>query len=323
MDGRADQSLLNNEATETSAQTGQAAPAAFPAAQLKKFAVAAALLTLGFAVPLWCLFRNAVSDDLYSYIPLMPAVSGYLAWLQKSGLTQSSPPAKWTAALFWVVGAAGATGYILLARTASPATIWNSLALGTFAWLTCLVGLGWWFLGRAAMRALAFPFCVLFCMVPFPVPVRDGMEAALQHGSALVAEWMYLLSGTPVLRDDVSFRLPGFSLRVAPECSGIHSTWILLITSLVAGHLILRRPWRRAVLCLVVIPLALLRNGFRVFVIGELCVHVGPQMIDSPIHHHGGPLFFVLSLVPFFLLLYYLRKREGTDVAGQEPRLEE
>jgi exosortase/archaeosortase family protein len=72
------------------------------------------------------------------------------------------------------------------------------------------------------------------------------------------------------------------------------------------------------VLCLAVIPLALLRNGFRVFVIGELCVHVGPQMINSPIHHHGGPLFFVLSLPPFFLLLYFLRK-DGQKASAVPP----
>jgi exosortase/archaeosortase family protein len=60
----------------------------------------------------------------------------------------------------------------------------------------------------------------------------------------------------------------------------------------------------------VVIPLGLLRNGFRVWVIGELCVRIGPQMIDSPIHHRGGPVFFVLSLVPLFLLLLYLSKCE-------------
>jgi hypothetical protein len=51
-------------------------------------------------------------------------------------------------------------------------------------------------------------------------------------------------------------------------------------------------------------------------VLGELCVHVNPGMIDSPIHHHGGPLFFILSLGPFFLLLYYLRKTEPTGAVG-------
>jgi exosortase/archaeosortase family protein len=53
-----------------------------------------------------------------------------------------------------------------------------------------------------------------------------------------------------------------------------------------------------------------LRNGFRIFTIGELCVHIGPEMIDSPIHHKGGPLFFALSLIPFFILLTWLHRSE-------------
>jgi exosortase/archaeosortase family protein len=59
-----------------------------------------------------------------------------------------------------------------------------------------------------------------------------------------------------------------------------------------------------------VIPLAIVRNAFRILVIGLLCVHVGPQMIDSIIHRRGGPLFFALSLGPLFLLLVWLRRQE-------------
>jgi hypothetical protein len=36
----------------------------------------------------------------------------------------------------------------------------------------------------------------------------------------------------------------------------------------------------------------------------------GPQMIDSPIHHRGGPIFFSLSLIPLFALLWWLRASE-------------
>jgi hypothetical protein len=34
-------------------------------------------------------------------------------------------------------------------------------------------------------------------------------------------------------------------------------------------------------------------------------------MIDGIIHRRGGPLFFALSLVPLFLLLWWLRGGEG------------
>jgi exosortase C (VPDSG-CTERM-specific) len=301
---------------ETSAQPS------FSTGQFQRFALAAALLTLGFGAPLWRLFWFAIGNDLQSFIPLMPVVSAYLAWTLKAERPACSSSARAVAAVFFLAGAAATVGYLILTHSSTRIPIENALGLAVVAWLLCLTGAGCWLLGGATMRALAFPFCLLCFMIPFPVAMRDGIETALQHGSAEVADWMFFLTGTPVLRNGMEFRLPGFSMQVAPECSGIHSTWVLLITSLVAGRMILQRPWKRALLCLAVIPLALLRNGFRVWVIGELCVHVSPRMIDSPIHHHGGPLFFVLSLGPFFLLLYYLRKGEQAGSAAQPTKSE-
>jgi len=75
--------------------------------------------------------------------------------------------------------------------------------------------------------------------------------------------------------------------------------------------MLLTSTWRRAVLVAFVIPLGIVRNGFRILVIGLLCVHIGPHMIDSVIHHRGGPIFFALSLIPLFLLLIWLRRSES------------
>jgi hypothetical protein len=33
-------------------------------------------------------------------------------------------------------------------------------------------------------------------------------------------------------------------------------------------------------------------------------------MINSPIHRRGGPVFFVASLIPLFVMLWWLRRRE-------------
>jgi exosortase/archaeosortase family protein len=59
-----------------------------------------------------------------------------------------------------------------------------------------------------------------------------------------------------------------------------------------------------------VIPLAIARNGFRILVIGLLCVYIGPHMSDSFIHHRGGPIFFALSLIPLSLFLFWLRRHD-------------
>jgi exosortase len=160
------------------------------------------------------------------------------------------------------------------------------------------------------MSAAAFPVAFLIFMVPLPDAAVDWLERASVIASAEATAVYFRLTGTPVLRDGTVFALPGIVLQVAQECSGIRSSWVLFITSLVASHVFLKTRWRKFVLVAFVIPLGILRNGFRILVIGLLCVHVGPGMIDSPIHHRGGPLFFVLSLFPLFLLLWWLRRQE-------------
>ena len=280
-----------------------------PSARLKKFLIATLVLVLCFSLPLYDLIRFAADDDLFSYILLIPVISVYLVWLQKKNLPHASGPATIWAAVFGTCGVA-----VMLVYWLTAPALWKAeedyLAMNIFAFLLFFAGICSLFWGKEIMRANAFPLGLLIFMIPFPIFVTQGIETFLQHGSAAVAAAMLRLSGMPLYQDGLIFQLPGITLRVARECSGIHSSLVLFITSLLAGHLFLRTSWKRTTLALVVIPLALLRNGFRVFVIGQLCVQIGPEMIDSPIHRHGGPLFFILSLIPFFLLLFYLRKSE-------------
>src|SRR4029077_20056026 len=159
----------------------------------------------------------------------------------------------------------------------------------------------------------AFPLAYLIVMVPMPDAMADALESASKYASAEVANVLFHLSGTPFLRAGRVFQLPNIKIEVAQECSGIRSSWVLLMTSILAANLFLKTSWRRTVLVVFIIPLGILRNGFRILVIGLLCVNAGPQMIHSPIHTRGGPVFFVFSLVPFLLLLWWLRKGERSE----------
>jgi exosortase C (VPDSG-CTERM-specific) len=275
--------------------------------------LAVVVVAAAFGVPLFKLAAFAVHDELFSYILLIPFTSVYLARLQQKQFPVISPPAKKNAAVFCVGGLAALGAHFI----EPGATVADSLAWSLAAFVLFVTCAGFLFLGGAMMRALAFPFSLFIFMIPFPDGMRIAIESWLQQSSAAAASWMFALAGLPVYHNSLVFQLPNITLQIAPECSGIHSSVVLFIVSLVAGHLFLRHPVRRAVLCLAVIPLAFLRNGFRVFVLGELCTHWGPQMIDSPIHHRGGPVFFVVSLVPFSLLLYFLMKSERPPISRQ------
>ena len=275
--------------------------------RLRALALVGALLVVGYSGVLFRLARLAWSSDLYSYILLVPLISGYLVWIQRKQLARPAEPSP---ALGVCAGALGVALLLLDSNSESGPSAVDSIALGTASLLLVGTAAAAWLLGSACLRRLAFPLGFLALMVPIPTPIVGRIEHLLQAGSAAVAYTFFRISGTPVYFERLAFQLPGISIEVAPECSGLRSTLALLMTSLVAAHLLLRSNWRRTALIAAVIPLALLRNGFRVYVIGQLCVSIGPEMINSYIHRRGGPYFFLLSLVPLLAVLLVLMKSE-------------
>jgi exosortase C (VPDSG-CTERM-specific) len=268
------------------------------------------LLLAAFGQPLLALANYAAHSALHSHILLIPFVSAYLLYIRRDQL-----PRKYVADLpLGMVFLAGGLGVFLFTywrnfAGRAPADNYYLVVL-TLSFLCCLAAGGFFFFGRDWMRAAAFPLAYLIFMVPMPDAMADALESASKYASAEVANVLFHLSGTPVLRAGRVFQLPNITIEVAQECSGIRSSWVLFMTSILAANLFLKTPWRRLVLIALVIPLGILRNGFRILVIGLLCVNLGPQMIHSVIHRRGGPVFFVLSLIPFLLLLWWLRKSE-------------
>ena len=278
--------------------------------QLRSFGLATLGLVLGFAKPLWDLMQFARHSEFHSYILLIPFISFYLVWLKKGSFPICSQPAGKAAAGFLTAGTLLLLVYWLFLRPRLKLMEDDYLAVMMISLLLFFLGVCSLFLGWEMLRATAFPLGLLIFMVPIPAFAMPPIDAFLQQGSAAAAQGFFSLAGMPFLRNGLAFQLPGISVQVAPECSGIQSSLVLFITGLVASYLFLRTSWNRALLTLLMIPLGLLRNGFRVFTIGELCVHIGPQMINSPIHREGGPIFFALSLIPLFVLLVVLQKSE-------------
>lgn len=297
--------------------------------RLKLFALFAGVLCVGFIVPLIGLVQLSMTRALHSHIPLIPVISAYLIWLKRREILGNPTGSPALAAILFAMGLVALNAYFATESGGTLNPVIDRLAAGIFAFVCFLWGGALFLLGASFLKPIAFPVAFLIFMVPMPTFMVDTVEVFLQHASAEAAALIFWITGSTVFRDGLVFQLPGITIQVAEECSGIRSTYVLFITSLLAGHLLLRSPWRRALLALFVIPLGILRNGFRVYTIGWLCVHISPVMIDSPIHRRGGPLFFVLSLIPLFLLLIWLYRAErraaehqGGKVAGtgREPK---
>lgn len=286
---------------------GEAPPAR---RQIRKLVIYLIVLSAAFCRPLYQLCQYSLHSDFFSYIPLIPAITLYLIHLKKPELPGQARGSFGPGLVFGLAGGAlVAAGFVARHSGWRPPAedflTWTISSYLLFVVAGCLI-----FLGRGYMRWIAFPVAFLAFMIPITSGMKDWLEWFFQNTSAVTATAFLTWTGMPVLRNGMELNLPGYTILVAPECSGIHSTMVLLITAFLAGHLFLRSRWRKLVLVLFVIPLAIARNGFRIFVISELCVRVSHEMINSPIHRKGGPLFFALSLIPFFYLLVKLRKSE-------------
>jgi exosortase len=276
--------------------------------------VAVAVLCLGFAPVFLDWYRSAMVSDLHSHVLLIPVVCVYLLVIGRSDLVWDSKPSPVGGGVLMGISAL-LLGWVLVANPA-----WSQVdlvAVKLVAFVGLLWGIGLLIMGKRWMGSALFPAGFLIFMIPLPDAAVEHLEQFLMVLSAWLSELLFSWGGIPVFKQGQVLELPGIVLEVAQECSGIRSSWVLLITSVLAAYLFLPTVPRRIALVAAVLPLAILRNATRIFVIGWMCVYQGPEMIDSWVHRKGGPLFFAASLVPLFLLAWWLRSR-GPKSAPQD-----
>jgi exosortase len=153
-------------------------------------------------------------------------------------------------------------------------------------------------------------------MVPFPAGLLHTIIVFLQGSSVEGTDLGFSLLNVPVIRHDITFALPNITIRVDEGCSGIRSIISLVITSLVAGHFVLRSMWAKLSLVALVVPLAIIDNIFRIIGLSLLANNVDRKFLfDGGLHDLGGHTLFVISVTVLILLLSALRRLE------QGPRL--
>jgi exosortase len=192
------------------------------------------------------------------------------------------------------------------------------MAIGAFV-IMCW-GLFLFCFGGMNFRMNSFALLFLLFMVPLPAGLLDAIIGFLQRGSAEAADALFSAIGIPMFRDGFVFSLSHFTIHVAEECSGIRSFLSLLITSVVAGHWFLKSGWARVGLAVAVVPLAIIKNAFRIVGLALLANYVDKTYItNSALHRTGGIPLFLLSLVILFSLVWLLRKIE-TRTASKAAR---
>jgi exosortase len=257
--------------------------------------------------PLLRTFRLALENDAYTHILLILPLSISFIYMDWKWLRNDVRPSlRFGSVILSIV-----VVIVLLSRWH---TDWMTtdlrLSISMFALVAWWIGSFVFCFGARVARSLLFPLCFLFWMVPIPSFALNEIVVWLQQGSALATRLLFAAVGVPVIQDGLALSIPGLTLEVAQECSSIRSSLMLLVTTMVLAQLLLRSPWRRAVVIALAIPLSVAKNGLRIFTIAMLGTRVDPGFLTGKLHHQGGVVFFSIALICVFFLLWILRRAE-------------
>lgn len=247
------------------------------------------------AVLFWPLARWLVhewwSNDYYSHGFLVPLVSGFFAWR----VLRDQPRAGEDRGLGLV--ALGTAGYLVgMAERA-----WHLAALAA---ILMLAGVVWTFWGWPGLKRMAFPLAFLIFMIPFPFVEASSLPLSLFTGQ--VATRVMQAFGLDVTVQGAAVSLPNVNLVVGAQCSGVRSIITLFALAAVFAYIVEGVWWRKLMLFLAVIPIAVLGNIFRVSSLLAVANRWGADAGFTYYHDYSGFVFFAFSFALLMLLAHWL-----------------
>ncbi len=191
--------------------------------------------------------------------------------------------------------------------------------VGFFLGVYALVGLTW---GWRWMKATFFPFVLFaYCMPLSSLDLLTNITLPLRLFAAMVSTAIaHGLLGLDVVRQGTQIYNPHhtFSYEVAAACSGIRSLIALSALMLVYSMITFDKAWKRTVIVLLAIPLALICNILRVLTI-IVCGETFGFQASKSADEYAWLFTFALAIVLMFVISYFwIEKRRGPTLQTAE-----
>jgi exosortase len=254
--------------------------------------VAAALLLL-FAPVIAGLLVNWYEDPDYSQGFFVPLLSAYLVWRKRDELLSLPTRPSWYGLLVVI----GSLGLLFLGSLGAELFLTRIAFVGTIA------GLVVYFLGWPTLRSISFPIGLLLLMIPLPALVYNEVVFPLQFvASSLATRVLEALNLFPVLREGNILVLPHNRIEVVEACSGIRSLMSLITLAVCYGYFAEQNRYVRIALVLLVVPLAVVSNAFRVVGTAVWTYYWGPKTAEGFLHSFSGWVIFVVATCLLLML---------------------
>ena len=239
---------------------------------------------------------------------IIPLISIFLVYERRSAIFARTKASR--GALLFVALGIGVEEAGRLLSSAHAGAALNAISLAMLGVAVALAAAFVGCYGEEAGRAARFPLYFLLLAVPIPQTVLDVVVRWLQDGSAAVVNVLFVLLRVPHVHDGLRFYLDGLSIEIATECSGIRSSFSLLVLTVLLSYTLLHSTWRRIALVSTVVPLVLVKNGIRIVTLCLLSIYVDPSFITGSLHHSGGFVFFGMALMMEGALCWLLLRGE-------------
>lgn len=277
---------------------------------LRSMAIVASIGIVVYRHVLSKLALDLWKDPNYSHGFVMPVFVGFVVWKMRDRLIQLKMQPSWWGFVLAIVG----IGLFVLGNVG--AELFSSrISILFFVASVVLLFLGW-----NHLRTLAFPLAMLLLMIPIPTIAMNQLTFPLQLNASQLATGLLSSVGVPVLRDGNVIQLPATSLEVVEACSGIRSLISLIALAAVFGYLKNHAAWRRWLLVVLAVPIAVVANAVRIMGTGLLAEYWDPDKAEGFFHMFEGWVIFLLSLL---LLLASDKVVSWISALRKEPHIDE
>ncbi len=265
----------------------------------------ALLLSLLLVLLYHAIALKLVSDwyDLpdFSHGFLIPFFAAFLLWDKREQLRSTPIAPSWAGISLVVLGLSALLLGVLGA----------DLFFQRVSFVLLVAGLVWALLGKAMLGQLKFVLFVLLLAIPLPAIVFNQITFPLQQWASSLASKLLPMAGVPVLQMGNIIRLPAMDLEVAVACSGIRSLMSLFTVAVIYGYFLERETWRRVLLALSSLPIAVTANVLRIFGTGLCVQYWDPDKAMGFFHEFSGWLVFLVSLGCLYLVHLSMRALAG------------
>ena len=171
-----------------------------------------------------------------------------------------------------------------------------------------LYGLVLFLEGKEIAKLLLFPITLFLFAIPLPYILYNAIAFPLKLVATKIAAAAISLFGMPVFRDGNIIHLPHTTLEVVDACSGIRSLMTLITLAFLLASFQLQTFWKRTLLIILALPIAVAANAGRVALTG-LLTKSNPAWGSGTLHEITGWGVFVISF-GFLIGLSFLMEKQ-------------